>query len=175
MAIKQKKPTFKQLIAKVHQAEDVVETREREVVADIRHLKSSWLAAWTPWRIVTAGLAAGFLVGRAEPMKAVGKSGGLLQMISMVSTLMASGSAKVAAEEASEVSEQVASGENLTVADALAARGAVGAVGAGVVAPVGSVHPDAVADDFEDEAYALAQAEARARAARTATVDQVGP
>lgn len=170
MAIKQKKPTFKQLIAKVHQAEDVVETREREVVADLRHLKSSWLAAWTPWRIVTAGLAAGFLVGRAEPMKAVGKSGGLLQMISMVSTLMASGSAKVAAEEASEVSEQVASGENLTVADALAARGAVGA---GVVAPVGSVHPDAVADDFEDEAYALAQAETRARAARTATVDQV--
>ncbi|BDU15301.1 hypothetical protein [Lysobacter auxotrophicus] len=171
MAIKQKKPTFKQLIAKVHQAEDVVETREREVVADIRHLKSSWLAAWTPWRIVTAGLAAGFLVGRAEPMKAVGKSGGLLQMISMVSTLVASGSAKVAAEEASEVSEQVASGENLTVADALAARGAVGAG----VAPVGSVHPDAVADDFEDEAYALAQAETRARAARTATVDQVGP
>ena len=29
------------------------------------------------------------------------------------------------------------------------------------------------ADDLDDEAYALAQAEARARAARTATVDQV--
>jgi len=44
-----------------------------------------------------------------------------------------------------------------------------------VTVPVASVHPDAVADDLEDEAYALAQAEARARAARTATVDQVAP
>ncbi|MDR0184106.1 hypothetical protein [Lysobacter arvi] len=172
MAIKQKQPTFKQLIAKVHQAEDVVEAREREVVAGVRHLKTSWLAAWTPWRIVGAGLVSGFLVGRAEPMKAIGKSGGLLQMISMVSTLVASGSAKVAAEEASEVSEQVATGGNATLAEALAGHAAIDA---GVAAPMSSVHPDAVADDLQDDVHALAQAEARARAARTATVDQVAP
>jgi len=163
MAAKQKKPTFNQLIAKVHQCEDVVETREREVVADVRQLKSSWLAAWTPWRIVVAGLASGFIVGRAEPMRALGKSGGLMQIVSMAASLFAGTSAKVAAEEATETKEQVAED---TASQTVAVN---------VAAPVASVHPDAVADDLEDEAYALAQAEARARAARTATVGQVAP
>ena len=36
-------------------------------------------------------------------------------------------------------------------------------------------HLDLLADDLDDETFALAQAEARARAARTATVDQVAP
>ena len=165
MALKQKKPTFKQLIAKVHQCEDVVEAREREVVADVRQLKASWLAAWTPWRIVAAGLATGFVVGRAEPMRALGKSGGLMQMVSMAASLFAGSSAKVAADEATETKEQVAED-----------TGAPGvAIHPGVTEPVARVHPDAVADDLDDEAYALAQAEARARAARTATVGQVGP
>jgi len=167
MATKQKKPTFNQLIAKVHQCEDVVEAREREVVADVRQLKDSWLAAWTPWRIVIAGLASGFIVGRAEPMRALGKSGGLMQMVSMAASLFAGGSAKVAADEATETKEQVAE-------DTAGAAAGV-AIHPGVTVPVASVHPDAVADDLEDEAYALAQAEARARAARTATVDQVAP
>ena len=165
MALKQKKPTFQQLIAKVHQCEDVVEARERDVVADVRQLKQSWLAAWTPWRIVFAGLAAGFVVGRAEPMRALGKSGGLMQIVSMAASLFAGGSAKVAAEEAAETKEQVAEDT----------AGAGIAMQPGMTAPVANVHPDAVADDLDDEAYALAQAETRARAARTATVDQVAP
>ena len=81
MALKQKKPTFKQLIAKVHQCEDVVEAREREVVADVRQLKASWLAAWTPWRIVAAGLATGFVVGRAEAMRATRAEPGCLEYV----------------------------------------------------------------------------------------------
>jgi len=165
MASKQKKPTFNQLIAKVHQCEDVVETREREVVADVRQLKDSWRAAWTPWRIVFAGLASGFIVGRAEPMRALGKSGGLMQIVSMAASLFAGTSAKVAADEATETKEQVAEDT----------AGAGLAMQPGMTVPVASVHPDAVADDLEDEAYALAQAEARARAARTATVGQVAP
>jgi len=168
MALKQKKPTFKQLVAKVHQCEDVVEAREREVVADVRQLKQSWLAAWTPWRIVAAGLASGFIVGRAEPMRALGKSGGLMQIISMGASLLASGSAKVAADEATETKEQVAE-------DTAGVAQPQVAIHPGMTEPVARVHPDAVADDLDDEAYALAQAEARARAARTATVDQVAP
>ncbi|MDG2517212.1 hypothetical protein [Lysobacter soli] len=162
MALKQKKPTFKQLIAKVHQCEDVVEAREREAIADVRHLKASWVAAWTPWRIVIAGLAAGFIVGRAEPMRAVAKSGGLMQIVSMAASLFAGSSAKVVADEATEAKEQVA--EEAATPDVVVQP---------VATPVASVHPDALADDLDDEAYALAQAEARARAARTATVDQV--
>ena len=135
-------------------------------MADARQLKQAWLAAWTPWRIMGAGLAAGFIVGRAEPMRALGKSGGLMQIVSMAASLFAGSSAKVAADEATETKEQVA--EDTAVAPAAA-------IHPGVAAPVANVHPDAVADDLEDEAYALAQAEARARAARTATVDQVAP
>ncbi|MBU8975906.1 MULTISPECIES: hypothetical protein [unclassified Lysobacter] len=155
--------SFKQLVAKVHQAEDVLEERERTVAADLGQLKSSWLAAWTPWRIVTAGLVSGFVVGRAEPLRAIGKSGGLMQMVSMVASLVAGGSAKVAAEEATEANEQV---------QAEAAE--TSATGAGFAQR--AVPPDAVAPPGEvDEALALAQAELRMRAARTATVDQVAP
>ena len=165
MVLKPKKPTFKQLIAKVHQCEDVVEAREREVVDDVRQLKASWLAAWTPGRIIVAGLASGFVIGRAEPIRALGKSGGLMHIVSLVSSLVAGGSAKVAADQATEAKEEVAEGK--------IAAGA--AVDPGMAAAVASVHPDAVADDLDDETFALAQAEARARAARTATVDQVAP
>ena len=69
-----------------------------------------------------------------------------MQLVSMVSSLFAGGSAKVAAEEATQAREQVQESE---------------------AAPA----PAPVAAD--EEALALAQAEARLRAARTATVDQV--
>lgn len=148
---------FEQLVVKVRQAEDVVEARERHATLELGQLKQSWREAWTPWRIVIAGLASGFVVGRAEPMRALGKSGGLMQLVSMISSLVAGGQAKVAAEEASETKEQVQ-------ADAMA-----DASGAGVAVP------PAVAAPVDDEAALLAQAEARLRAARTATVDQVEP
>lgn len=142
---------FEQLVTKVQQAEDALEAQERSVATDLRKLKHSWREAWTPGRIVIAGLAAGFVIGRADPVRAIGKSGNLMQLVSMLSSLFAGGSAKVAAEEASEAKEQV---------QADAAADAVRA-GEAPVAPV------------DEEALALAQAEARLRAARTATVDQV--
>lgn len=137
---------FEQLISKVQQAEDALEEKERGVAANLRQLTHTWREAWTPARIVIAGLVAGFAVGRAEPLRAIGKSGNLMQLVSMVSSLFAGGSAKVAAEEATQAREQVQESE---------------------AAPA----PAPVAAD--EEALALAQAEARLRAARTATVDQV--
>ncbi len=161
----QKKLRFEQLVSKVQQAEDALEAQERSVAADLRQLKSSWRAAWTPWRIVIAGLASGFVVGRAEPMRALGKSGGLMQMVSMVASLIAGGSAKVAADEATETKEQVQAeaGMDEMLRDAT------------MTAPAAPRHGDAREDDSAEEALALAQAEIRARAARTATVDQVAP
>ncbi len=96
--------TFEQLIAKVEQAEDVLEARERATVSRYRQLKQAWQAGWTPWRIVSAGLVSGFLVGRAEPLGAVGGPR-LLQMVGAVSSLFASAQAAVAAGEAKDAAD----------------------------------------------------------------------
>ena len=45
---------FKQLITKVEQAEAALEEKERHASAQWRQLKSEWIAAWTPGRIVIA-------------------------------------------------------------------------------------------------------------------------
>ena len=92
--------SFDKLIAKVRQAEDALEAQERRFSADLRQLKGSWRAGWTPGRIVIAGVVSGFFIGRAEPLKAVAKGGGAMQMITMLSGLFAGSSAQAAAGEA---------------------------------------------------------------------------
>jgi hypothetical protein len=93
---------FNQLITKVQQAEETLEAKERHAVAQWNVIKGEFRAAWTPGRIVIAGLAAGFVTGRAQPVKAAAKSGQMMQMITMLSGLFAGGSAKVAADEAGQ-------------------------------------------------------------------------
>ncbi|HEY5805158.1 MAG TPA: hypothetical protein VIT90_15840 [Lysobacter sp.] len=149
---------FEQLIQKVDQAEDVLEASERRVADTLGGLRDSWREAWTPGRIVIAGLVAGFVVGRAEPIRALSKSGGLMQMITMVSGLFAGGSAQVAAEGA----EQAA-------ASAEQAAGVPSGASAGVAAGT----PAMSADD--EDAATLARAEATVQAARVAIVDPVEP
>lgn len=100
----QQRVSFEQLIRKVRQAEDVLEARERGVAASYLHLKQTWREGWTPLRIVVAGLVSGFLVGRAEPLGAVGGAR-WLQMISAVSGLFASAQASVAAQQAEHAAE----------------------------------------------------------------------
>lgn len=92
---------FDALITKVQQAEAALESRERHTVQQWAQFKASWRAAWTPGRIVVAGLATGFLAGRARPLRAA-SGGGLLQLLTTLSGLLASGSAQVAAQEAGE-------------------------------------------------------------------------
>ncbi|QDA57134.1 hypothetical protein [Thermomonas aquatica] len=95
---------FDALITKVQQAEAALESRERRTSEQWTRLKSSWRAAWTPGRIVVAGLAAGFLVGRARPLRAAG-GGGVLQLLTALSGLLASGSAQAAAEQAGDAAD----------------------------------------------------------------------
>ncbi len=142
---------FETLIQKVDQAEDVLEESERRVAAQLGGLRDSWREAWTPGRIVIAGLVAGFVVGRAEPLRTIGKGGGLMQLVTMVSGLFASGSAQVAAEGAEEAA-----------ASAEAAAGTPGPATATLTAE-------------DDEAATLARAEATVQAARVAAVDPVEP
>ena len=96
--------SFHALIAKVEQAEQALEARERRASAQWQQVKSIWRDSWTPSRIVIAGLASGFLVGRAKPLRLAG-SGGLLNLVTALSGLLASGSAQVAAENAEQAAD----------------------------------------------------------------------
>lgn len=91
--------SFDALIQKVKQAEDALENSERRTAARWKELKIVWKEGWTPGRIVIAGAALGFMVGRAKPLKLVG-SGGLLNLVTAVSGLFASSNAQMAADEA---------------------------------------------------------------------------
>jgi hypothetical protein len=96
--------SFDALIAKVEQAERALEAHERRTAADVRQLKSSWREAWTPGRIIIAGAMAGFLVGRARPLR-IADGGNALQMVSALAGLFASGSAQAAADDATAAAE----------------------------------------------------------------------
>ena len=96
--------SFHALIAKVEQAEQALEARERTASTQWRQVKTTWRESWTPGRIVIAGLASGFLVGRAQPLKLAG-SGGLLNLVTALSGMLASGSAQVAAENAEQAAD----------------------------------------------------------------------
>ena len=91
--------SFENLIEKVKQAEGALETSERRTASRWKQLKLVWKENWTPGRIVIAGLASGFLVGHAKPLKLAG-SGGLLNLVTALSGLMASGTAQAAADQA---------------------------------------------------------------------------
>lgn len=99
--------SFDKLILKVTQAEDALEAHERRVAADLRQLKASWLAGWTPGRIVVVGAVSGFFFGRAEPLKAVARSGNAMQLITMLSGLFAGSSAQAAAGDAEQAAQTV--------------------------------------------------------------------
>ena len=109
---------FHELIDKVQQAEAALEARERQAAADWRQTKATWRALWTPGRILIAGVAAGFIVGEARPMKQLGAGRGLLQLATAISGLLASGSAHAAAQEAEDAADAGATAAN---ADAFAA------------------------------------------------------
>lgn len=96
--------SFDKLLRKVEQAEMALEARERQYSADMRQFKRSWRLTWSPGRIVAAGLALGFLAGRRD--RTGGSEGSsILRMISVVSTLMASQSAKEASTEAEHAAD----------------------------------------------------------------------
>jgi hypothetical protein len=96
--------SFEALTRKVQQAEQALEASERDAALQWRRVQSAWRDAWTPGRIVVAGLAAGFLVGRAQPLKLAG-SGGVLNLVTALSGLLASGSAQAAAAEAGDAAD----------------------------------------------------------------------
>lgn len=74
-------------LARVRAAERVVEMRSAETLAHCKRTVTLWRAGWTPGRIVVAGLALGFLGGRAKPLRIAG-SGGLLTLLRSLAQLL---------------------------------------------------------------------------------------
>lgn len=94
---------------RVAHAEADVQAHGGRVAADFRVFGLCWREAWSPPRILAAGLAAGFLAGWARPGRAVGnvQPARWLQLASSLAGLagslqaaFAAGEAKVAAEDA---------------------------------------------------------------------------
>ncbi|MEH6417117.1 hypothetical protein [Pseudomonas sp. CGJS7] len=97
---------FDRLQRRVDKREQLVEGRYAQAVERKEILKKTWREAWTPGRIVIAGLVSGFVMGRAEPVKIAVKSGTLMQMVTMLSGLFAGSGAQQAAEQADKAAEQ---------------------------------------------------------------------
>lgn len=101
---------FEGLKNRVERAETLLEGRLTQTTDRSRALRVSWREAWTPGRIMIAGLIAGFITGNVEPKRAMtrlGKVGKLagpksLQMISAISGLLTSIQTAVAAATASK-------------------------------------------------------------------------
>ena len=95
---------FEKLLQHVQRAEQRVELRATHAQLQWVTLKQAWREGWTPGRIVIAGLASGFLVGRAKPLRMAG-SGGLLNLVTALSGLFASAGAQAAAENAEQAAD----------------------------------------------------------------------
>lgn len=96
--------SFEHLVRKVARAEDVLEMREQRLVDRYRQLGQTWREGWTPIRIIAVGLASGFLVGRAEPLRAL-TGARMLQMVGALSGLFASAQATFASEQAEQAAD----------------------------------------------------------------------
>src|SRR5699024_10064070 len=89
-------------------AENAIEANERRAGADLRQLRATWKAAWTPGRIVLAGLGSGFALGLLEPGRNLASGRNAMRLLSMatsLTSLFAGTSAHAAAEEAGAAAE----------------------------------------------------------------------
>lgn len=96
---------FEALRRRVKRAEQVVSIRVDETQGSWSTLSQVWRSGWTPLRIITVGLAGGFLAGKLEPGNARFQGARWLQMIGSVSNLMASAQGAFAAMQASEAAD----------------------------------------------------------------------
>ena len=134
--------SFEDLIGKVKQAETALETSERQTSARWKEMKHVWKDGWTPGRIVLAGLASGFLVGRAKPLR-IASGGGVLNLMTALSGLFASGSAQAAANEAGHAADAATATATATATGTAAANDTIRAIQMGAIAPIqmGAIDP----------------------------------
>ncbi len=104
---------FEALKRRVAKREQVLEGRLSKTREHWQDFSTTWRESWTPLRIVVAGLIGGFVVGRSDPMRAMGKLGAfggggakVLQMVTALSGLFASVQASAAAGEAEHAADK---------------------------------------------------------------------
>lgn len=95
---------FEALRRRVKRAEAVVSIRSDETVHRWTTMTQVWRKGWTPLRIITVGLAGGFITGKLEPGKTRFHGARWLQMIGAVSNLVTAAQASFAAEAEAEAS-----------------------------------------------------------------------
>jgi hypothetical protein len=140
---------FEQLKRRVERAEFLVDARTRQTHASWDALRLHWRQAWTPSRIIIAGLVTGFLSGRAKPAAATRQLRAVagpktLELVSSITGVVASLQAAYAAmtaKGAARTADQAAetAGQAADVADDAA-------VTAAAAAPVAAAAMDADAD-----------------------------
>lgn len=97
---------FEALQQRVARAEQRVERRAVHAQTQWATLKQAWREGWTPGRIVIAGLVSGFLVGRAEPLRAL-TGVRWMQMFTAVSSLVATAQAATPTEQAADTAQEM--------------------------------------------------------------------
>lgn len=103
--------SFDGSIERVKRAELAFDASTRKATDHWQQLRQTWRDAWTPGRIVIAGLAGGFVVGRGELPTATGS--GFINLVSAVSGLFAveqAGVGEEAGDDAVDEVRQVADG-----------------------------------------------------------------
>lgn len=140
---------FEALKRRVERAEQLVDGRLARTTGHRAALKQRWREAWTPGRIVLAGLLGGVLLARARPLRTLGavSSTRWIQLATSLSGLLASLKAaqKAASAEAAANDAEDAAADAAGTVEAVAADGA-DAVPAADATPPGDRAPRTVSD-----------------------------
>lgn len=141
-----RKPNLAQVQRRIERASQVMDGRRSQLRQNMQQVRSTWRAAWTPWRILGAGVGLGFVSGRLDPEKAaagvaaqVTSAPKILQVLTALSGLLAATKAQVAAAEAEFAADQAEQHEeaaDTASADAQAGIAASTAAAAGVSRPL---------------------------------------
>lgn len=136
---------YEQLRRRVERAEFLVDERTRRTHVAWNGLRLQWREAWTPPRIIVAGLVTGFLSGRSQPQRAAKQLRAvagpktlqlvtsILGMTSSLQAAMAAFTAKGAAQTADQAAE--------TADDAAQAAASGASVAAGAAARADAANP----------------------------------
>ena len=123
------KPNLAQVQRRIERANQVMDGRRHQLRQNLYQVRSTWRAAWTPWRILGAGAGLGFVSGKLDPEKAaagvaaqVTSAPKILQVLTALSGLLAATKAQVAAAEAEFAADEAEQHED--AADATSAAGA---------------------------------------------------
>ncbi|TWT19060.1 protein sip-5 [Luteimonas marina] len=140
---------FEGLKRRVERAEQLVDGRIVQTTGHRAALGQRWREAWTPARIVIAGLLGGVLVAKARPLRTLGAVSGTrwVQLATSLSGLLAS----LKAAQSAESAEAAASGAEDAAAEAADTVEAVAGDEAGAPPPPApqagdDAAPHAVAD-----------------------------